>query len=43
MLLAPTYLFYNWSTIGDTWDVSISYLHLDGQVNQDPDRLVVLP
>ena len=43
MLLAPTYLFYNWSALGDTWDVSISYLHLDGQVNQDPDRLVVLP
>ena len=43
MLLAPTYLFYNWSAIGDTWDVSISYLHVDGQVNQDPDRLVVLP
>ena len=43
MLLAPTYLFYNWSAIGDTWDVSISYLHVDGQVNLDPDRLVVLP
>ena len=43
MLLAPTYLFYNWSALGDTWDVSISYLHVDGQVNQDPDRLVVLP
>lgn len=43
MLLAPTYLFSNWSALGDTWDVSISYLHVDGQVNLDPDRLVVLP
>ena len=43
MLLAPTYLFYNWNTLGDTWDVSISYLHVDGQANMDPDRLVVFP
>ena len=42
-LIAPTYLFSNGSTTGGVWGIGISHLHLDGGMEQDPDRLVVLP
>ena len=42
-LIAPTYLFSNGSTTGGVWSIGISHLHLDGGMEQDPDRLVVLP
>ena len=42
-LIAPTYLFSNGSTTGGVWSIGISHLHLDGGMEQDPDRSVVLP
>ena len=42
-LIAPTYLFSNGRTTGGVWSIGISHLHLDGGMEQDPDRSVVLP
>ena len=42
-LLAPTYLFSTWNTTGGVWDIGISYIHIGGTMEQDPNRLVVLP
>mgnify|MGYP005770238219 FL=1 len=42
-LIAPTYLFSNGSTTGGVWDIGISMVHLADGMEQDPNRLVVLP
>ena len=41
-LVAPTYLFSASRTTGGVWDIVISYLHIDGSMEQAPDRLVVI-
>ena len=42
-LIAPTYLFSTGSTTGGVWDIGISMVHLADSMEQDPNRLVVLP
>ena len=42
-LIAPTYLFSNGSTTGGVWGIGIGYIHIGDTMEQDPDRLVVLP
>ncbi len=42
-LVAPTYLFSVSRTTGGVWDIGISYIHIGDTMEQDPDRLVVLP
>ena len=41
--IAPTCLFSNWNTNGCGWDIGIGYIHIGDTMEQDPDRLVVLP
>ena len=41
-LIAPTYLFSNGNLTGGVWDIDIHFLHSE-RMEQDPDRLVVLP